>query len=552
MRLQVGESLETDVLVIGGGGAGLRAAVAAAETGARVLLLSDSRVGYGSLTAVAGGAFASVPPGRRDSVTDGWHRHFEDTVTGGRFLCDQELALALARDVPDEVTYLERQGATYATLETTPWLRHAVDPGHHAAAMFYGPNAIGTDITLPLRAYAVSLGVTMLDGTMATRLVVEDGNVLGALALTREGSIQAISAKATVLATGGMGQAYARTDNTPGATGDGYALAYKAGLPLRDMEYMQFYPAALGSGVPGLFYEILVAGTEGRLLNAIGEDVVGLHGLDDPLSLTRDVLSIAIMREVAAGRGVDGGVQLDLASVTDKALADVAPILPKAALRGQRTFTVAPTAHTHLGGIAVTPQMETGLDGLYAAGEVVGGVHGANRLSGNAISEILVFGAIAGSQAAQRAADRTGGHMDSRHATTERDRLEKLSRGNGTDSKALRTALKNLMWTEAGVLRNEESLSRALEGIAQLKSKRRYMGAKDGRGLQHLIKTHNLLLSAELLCRSALVRTESRGAHCRTDCPAEDDDWLCFVVVRKGEQGPNVSTRPVSFPHLHP
>ncbi|MFC2008439.1 FAD-dependent oxidoreductase [Chloroflexota bacterium] len=552
MRLQVGNSLEADVLVIGGGGAGLRAAVAAAETGARVLLLSDSRVGYGSLTAVAGGAFASVAPGRRDNVAHGWRRHFEDTVSGGRFLCDQELALTMTRDVPDEVSYLERHGATYATPDTAPWLRHSVDPGHHAAVMFYGRNAIGTDITVPLRTYAESLGVTLLDGTMVTGLILEEGRVLGALTLTRDGAVQAIAARATVLATGGMGQAYARTDNTPGATGDGYALAYKAGLPLRDMEYMQFYPAGLGSGVPGLFYEILVAGTGGRLFNSSAEDVLQLHGLDDPLSMTRDVLSIAIMKEVAAGRGVDGGVQLDLASVPDMTLTEIAPVLPKAALRGQRTFTVAPTAHTHLGGIVVTPRMETGLDGLYAAGEVVGGVHGANRLSGNAISDILVFGAIAGSQAAHRAAESTSALPDSQHARAERDRLQRLLRGGNVDSKSVRTALKQLMWTKAGVLRSEESLSVALKGLSELKASLRSAGAVDGRGLQHLLKTRNLLLSAELLCRSALARTESRGAHWRSDYPAEDDDWLRSVVIRRGLAGPDVSTRPVSLPHLQP
>ena len=545
MRVHVSEGVDTDVLVIGGGGAGLRAAVAAAETGARVHVVSDARVGYGCLTAVSGGAFAST------QASD-WQGHFRDTVVGGRFLGDQELQLRLAQSIDDEATRLAGYGALYLSPDKAPWLNHVIDPGHRAAKMLYGRHAIGTDITVALRSRAQALGIALLEGVMTTELVVEEDQVLGAHVVTREGNLQAIAARATVLATGGMGQAYAHTDNTPGATGDGYCLAYSLGLALRDMEFMQFYPLALGSGTPGIYYEILVSGVEGQLLNSNGEDIRRIHGLHDPHSTTRDYLSIAIMKEVAAGRGVDGGVVLDISSIPDTLLEILRPILPKAALRGHRKFTVAPTAHTHLGGVMVDATMSTGIAGLYAAGEVIGGVHGANRLGGNALSEVLVFGSVAGYSAAAHAASVAVTPMPQDRTDVERKRLETLSGGSSSDYKAIRQELKQTMWKDAGVLRNEESLERALGAIHRLRKRLRGVGAKDGRGLQQLLKTRNLLRSAELLCLSALTRTESRGAQSRTDYPAEDEDWLRYVVIRKGPEGPSVSTRPVSFPHIRP
>jgi len=545
MRLQTGNNIETDVLVIGGGGAGLRAAVAAAEKGAKVLILSDARVGYGCLTAVSGGAFAST----RASDLQG---HFRDTVVGGRFLGDQELQLKLAQSIDDEAKRLERYGALYLNSETTSWLTHVIDPGHRAAQMIYGRHAIGTDITSTLRSRAEALGITLLEGAMATELVVEDDQVLGAHVVTRESLLQAISARATVLATGGMGQAYARTDNTPGATGDGYCLAYNLGLPLRDMEFMQYYPVALGSGTPGIYYEILVSGVGGQLLNSDGEDIRQIHGLRDPHSTTRDYLSIAVMKEVAAGKGIDGGVVLDISSIPDTILDAVTPILPKAALRGHTRFNVAPTAHTHLGGVIVDDTMSTGLSGLYASGEVTGGVHGANRLGGNALSEVLVYGGVAGNSAAEHAASVSPAPVPRDRTDAERKRIETLAGGSTSDYRAIRLELRQLMWKDAGVLRSQESLERALGAISRIGKRLRGVGAKDGRGLQHLLKTHCLLLSAELLCHSALTRTESRGAQSRTDYPGEDDDWLRSVVIRKGPEGPSVSTRPVSFPHIQP
>jgi len=546
VKVSLASSIDTDVLVLGGGGAGLRAAVAAAEAGVRVLVLSDTRVGYGSLTAVSGGAFASTQ--RSDP-----QGHFRDTVIGGRFLGDQDLALTLTQGIDVEAEQLAAYGAQYLEEERAPWLRHVIDPGHHCAVMVYGRSSIGTDITLPLRSVAESMGTRFIEGAMATRLIVEDGRALGAYVLTRDGQLRMVVARATILATGGMGQVYSHTDNTPGATGDGYCLAYEAGLSLRDMEFMQFYPVNLGTGFPGVYYEILVAGVEGRLINAEGDDVRQLHGLDDPQSLTRDYLSIAMMREVAAGRGVDGGVILDIEHVPEETLRVLEPVLPKAALRGQRRFNVVPTAHTHMGGVVVDCDMATSLSGLYAAGEVTGGVHGANRLGGNALSEVLVFGSIAGRSAAGYASRVSEIHPDEALANTEGARLESLAKGSPDGLKSIRTRLKEVMWHDAGVLRSEPSLLTALDTVSELERSLEDVGAQDGRGLQSVLKTRNMLLAGKLLCTAALKRTESRGAHWRQDRPESDDDeWLKTILVRHGEHEPVVSTRQVTQPYIQP
>ncbi len=552
MTIEKREPVQTDVLIIGGGGAGLSAALAAARTGSRVAIISDTRVGRGSLTAMSGGACACTSlPDYGDNVC-GWQCHFEDTVTAGRYLCDQNLALEFTREIPHELPRLRENGVDCVE-DAASWLAYCIDPGHYAARMYYGSNAIGTDLTFPMALDASGRNVAFHEGMVATRLLVDGERVVGALALTRDGYIQPFTAGATVLATGGAGHMYERTDNSPGATGDGYVLALDAGLPLRDMEFMQFYPTALHSGTTGVYYEVIVAGVNAPLLNCNGDDIRRLHGLEDPHSLTRDNLSIAIMREVVEGRGVEGGVRLDLSGIPTETLSAINPVLPRPAHRGQRSFVVAPTAHTHLGGVWINSRTETELRGLYAAGEVAGGVHGSNRLGGNALSEVLVFGRIAGSQAARFAASHEPPRAYGNASADECARLSALLGPQKEGAKRLRNELKKTMWQKAGVVRDGTSIEDALMQIAELRHALNQERAPGGRELQNLIKTHNLFTTAELVCLSARVRTESRGAHFRTDFPAENDvDWLKTIVFQKGTGGIGVSRKPVSLPYLSP
>ena len=543
-----------DVLVIGGGGAGLRAAIEAAEAGANVAIVSQSRVGYGSLTAMSGGGFSSSRlPGKGDSAPEGWQQHFEDTVAGGHYLSDQSLARLLALRVPGEIAQLDRYGVRLARPDAAPWLAYSVNPGHRAATIMYGEHIIGTDFTFPMRDYAQQQGVRFFEGMLVTRLLLHDRQVVGAVALSRDGAIRRFAARATVLAAGGAGQLFGRTDNSTGSTGDGYALAYEAGLPLRDMEFMQFYPLATGNGSPGIFYEIVVVSAGAKLLNAEGDDILARHGLTDPVSLTRDLVSRVVMREVLEGRGIDGGVILDLSAIPEMVLHDLAPLLPRGSNSGKMRIKVAPTAHTHLGGVIINERTETSLRGLYAAGEVCGGVHGANRLSGNALSELFVFGAIAGAAAAKRAADLPAPGLPDEIAAAECRRLESLVGPSGPDARALRSELQRIMWQQAGVIRSGEPLSAALQEIERLRGCLPALRAEAGQALQYLLKTHNLFLCAEMLCRAALIRTESRGAHCRSDYPERNDrDWLQSIVIQRDDERPNLSFRPVSLSYLKP
>ncbi len=554
MNMERRATEQLDVLVIGGGGAGLRAAIEAAEAGAKVAIVSQSRVGYGSLTAMSGGGFSSVrQPGKGDSEPEGWQQHFEDTVAAGHYLADQSLARLLALRVPGEMAQLDRFGVRLARPGAAPWLAYSVDPGHRAAAMIFGEHSIGTDFTFPMRDYAQRQGVRFFEGMLVTRLLLCDLQVVGVVALSRDGAIQLFAARSTVLATGGVGQLFSRTDNSAGSTGDGYALAYEAGLPLRDMEFMQFYPLATGPGSPGIFYEVLVAGAGAKLLNSEGEDILARHGLNDPMSLTRDRVSRVIMREVLEGRGCDGGAILDLSAIPGTVLDDVSLLLPKGSNSGKMHVKVAPTSHTHLGGVIINERTETSLKGLYAVGEVCGGVHGANRLSGNALSELFVFGAIAGAEAAKTAGDSPTPGLPDDIAAAECRRMESLVGLSGRDARILRSELRQIMWQQAGVIRSEEPLREALAGIERLRGCLPALRAEAGQALQYLLKTHNLFLCAEMLCRAALARTESRGAHCRSDYPEKNDqDWLRSIVLQRDNERPDLSFRPVELRYLKP
>ncbi|MBN1856450.1 MAG: FAD-dependent oxidoreductase [Dehalococcoidia bacterium] len=554
MRLERHNAPEFDVLVIGGGGAGLRAAIAAAEEGAHVAVVSQSRAGYGGLTTISGGAFAATQSADAIGLEpQGWLGHFEDTVKGGHYLCDQSLARLLALEVPEQLHHLERFGVRFAVPDTSPWLAYSTDPGHFHAGMVFGSNIFGADFTIPMRAFAQSLGISFFEGMLVTRLVVDNGKVLGAIALSRGGTVTAFSAKATVLATGGAGQMFARTDNTAGSTGDGYALAHDAGLPLRDMEFMQFYPLATGNGTPGLFYEMLVVAAGGRVLNNEGADIVAMSGIKDRMSLTRDVLSRLVQWQIRDGHGIDGGVILDLSLLDDQTLHDISVVLPKGWERGKRRFWTAPTAHTYLGGVVINERSETGISGLYAAGEVCGGVHGANRLSGNALSEIFVFGARAGTESSNHARHSQVRPISEEVLSEEASRIEGLLGQSTVEVKSLRDRLREAMWHGAGVIRDEASLNAALDMVHELRGELTGARAEDAMALQYLIKTRNLLLCGELLCTAARLRTESRGAHCRADYPAQDNEaWLRSIVLRGKQDGIEVTCDQVNLQYWEP
>ena len=532
MRHSSYHTVSTDVLVIGGGGAGLRAAIAAREPGVEVVIVSSSRVGYGSNTTISGGGFAAVLQ-QAEGGPDSWQQHLEDTVVGGYFLSRQALAEIVTRGAERQYQDLARFGVSCQTAEAAPWVALSLDPGHSRSRLIYSQRAFGTDFTFPLREYALGQGVEFLEGVLITRLLKDGGRVVGAMGINGQGQGVVFLAAAVILASGGLGRVYQRNDNVAGATGDGYALAYEAGAVLQDMEFVQFYPLGLRSGTPAVFYECLLLDTGGRLLNRNGEDIVAKHRIADPMRLTRDRLSLAIAQEVASGLGYQERIVLDLTEVETEKLAILQPLLPKTVFQGERRFLVAPTAHFHMGGVRINERAETSVPGLYAAGEVGGGVHGANRLSGNALTEIWVMGMVAGHEAAGRVKDTVRGKMSSDEVAGEMARIGRLISGkSGEAVEPLRRSLQECMWRQAGIIREAQGLEEAQRQLAGLGSRYRDLSVAGGTELLSALRLGNMLTVSGMVLGSALYRKESRGAHYRRDYPEQNDsEWLCNVLL---------------------
>jgi len=542
MGLQNTESISADVLIIGGGGASLKAAIAAREGGADALVVSKSRIGYGNNTYISAGAFAATgwgDPADSDSV------HMRDAVLGGRFLNDQGLLSAVTREAGAQVPFLEKCGVRFFKRNDTLLLGQA--PGHSHPRGVSVIQRSGIGFMNPLKAYAEGVGVRFSDHVYVTRLIAREGRIAGATGVARDGTYISISAKSVVLGTGGFGRLFQFTNNARGITGDGLGLAFDVGVALRDMEFVQFYPTAVGtSGNRMLLYEAIVSRFGAVLRNKLGDDIVEKHHLRDLRAMTRDRMSRAIMQEIAEGRDVDGGVVLDLNPVDD--LSRMAPLLPGGWTKDRREIVVSPTTHFCMGGIVVDEQTETVLPGLFAAGEVCGGVHGANRLGGNALAEVFAFGGVAGRNAAERAKEIGRIDLPSKAVEDERVRLCSLFSESGDDQNSLRRSLREVMWFKAGIIRNQTDLSEALTEIRALRNQSQTVRVTSPGQLVKVLELGHMLLLAGIVCQAALLRTESRGAHYRTDYPEERNPrWLKNIIAVKKGGEIHLETHPVSL-----
>jgi len=534
MKFSGTETMTCEVLIIGGGGAGLRAAIEARQAGADVLLVSKSRVGYANNTYIAKAIIAASGWG---DPRDGGRAHLEDTVNGGRLLNDRELVSVMVNEAKREISFLEKCGVIFAKKERQFHTEQIA--GHSFPRQIRGQHRTGSDLMLPLKQYAEKIGVRFADRVFITRLFSSGNHVAGASGVSHDGRFLVFKAGSVILATGGFGQVYLHTNNAAGITGDGQALALELGLPLKGMEFVQFYPTATGRlGNRLILSEVLVMAEGAILKNSAGEDIALKHGLKDPMQMTRDRLAQTIMGELLAGRDVDGGIIMDLSPIPEERLVPLGSLLPSGWHPDQKTLVVAPTTHFCMGGIMIDKNAETSLAGLFAAGEVTAGVHGANRLGGNALCEVFTFGGIAGGKAVARA--RESGPIDlSRDATDhEKLRLQSRFKGTGENPKDLARSLKEIMWLKVGILRDSKGLSEALEKILELQVKAVEVSIKKASDLIRCLELDNMLRLSEVVCRSALLRDESRGSHYRTDYPKEDNDrWLQNIVVRKGENG---------------
>jgi succinate dehydrogenase/fumarate reductase flavoprotein subunit len=525
-------ALRCDVLVIGGGGAALRAAIAARETGADVLVVSKTRVGLGNNTYISKATWAV--PGIADPE-DSYRAHVKDTMLGGCFLNDEKMVERVAQGAGRLIPFMEKCGVPLATKDGRFVFQHT--PGHSYIRHVRGENRTGSDLMLPIKGYAERIGVRFLDRVAVTALIPQEERVAAATGISEDGAFYSIGCRSAVLATGGYARIYLHTNNAPGIQGDGQDIAFGLGVPLKDMEFVQFYPTALGRHGAGLLlYEVLVFQAGARLKNAAGEDILNKHGLDDLRKLTRDHLARAIRVEVEKGLGVDGGVVMDLGGIAPENAAAVSSVFPGGWSPSKKEVVVSPTAHFCMGGLVTDSEARTAMAGLFAAGEVCAGVHGANRLGGNALSEIFVMGEVAGTNAGLSAKETPFPQVPEREILAERKRLESWVSDTGKDAKALCRSLQSVMWEQAGIIRSAASLGAALAHFEELDVLSKTCKAENPSQLMRRLDLDHMLRVSKMVCKAALLRTESRGAHYRSDCPQEKNpEWKKNIVIRKAD-----------------
>ncbi|MFC1941862.1 FAD-binding protein [Chloroflexota bacterium] len=538
MNLKQALVIEADVLVVGSGAAGLRAAIAARENGSDVLLISRSRTGLGNNTAIAGRGVAA--PNTRVNPDDSIEVYFKDTIIGGRFLNDQTLVDIMTRSAAEEVMNLERFGVRFQKKDGDFVLDPVPGFSYPRTHMPEG-STLGTSFSIPLTQFAEKIGVRLMPGVFICRLIKKDDHFAGAIGMDKSGQIYYLKAKAMVLATGGLGQIYLRTDNAKDTNGDGYSLAYNLGIPLVDMEFIQYIPTSWGDfgGSRIIAYEPFVLVGGAKFLNAHNEDILERHEISDPMLMTRSAVSRAMMLEIMEGRGIEGSVIMDLTVVPEQVYSEIVATLPSHVIpKGMVRQLVSPTVHFCCGGVKVDVDCQTAVPGLFGAGEVCGGLQGANRVAGNAFTACYVMGAIAGSNASTYARNMLSRILSSSEFDEELSQLQAVvPTGGNQDVARLHQQLKDTMWHNVGVIRTQSKLRQGLQDIELLKERMARAALASPADLIEFLSMTNMLVISDMIIKSALIRTESRGNHYRADFPSEDNNgWLRNITVWKGDQ----------------
>ncbi|GAA0604573.1 fumarate reductase/succinate dehydrogenase flavoprotein subunit [Sporichthya brevicatena] len=573
-----------DVLVIGAGGAGLRAAIAAHESGARTAVVCKSLLGKAHTVMAEGGIAAAMGNVWQD---DNWKVHFRDTMRGGKMLNNWRMAQLHAQEAPARVWELEEWGALFD--RTKDGLISQRDfGGHRYARLAHVGDRTGLEMIRTLQQRVVALGIDVYMECTITRLLTDGtgeeahgarrGNIAGAFGYWREtGRFIAFEAPSVVLATGGIGKSFKVTSNSWEYSGDGHALAARAGATLLNMEFIQFHPTGMvwPPSVRGILVTESVRGDGGILKNKDGKrfmfdyipDFFKADTADNeaeadrwyedkknnrrpPELLPRDEVARAINAEVKAGRGSPaGGAYLDIASRRSpeyirkrlpsmyhqfKELADVDIT--------KEPMEVGPTCHYIMGGVEVEPDTAAAtVPGLYAAGEVAGGMHGSNRLGGNSLSDLIVFGKRAGDAAAEYAKSHTARIADDQLDVAAKEAVAPFEREGGENPYALHQELQNTMNTLVGIIRDADEMSAALEKLQELKARAKNLSVEGNRqfnpGWHLAIDLRNMLLCSEMVAKAALERKESRGGHTRNDYPKTDPEWGTKNIILSEKDG---------------
>ena len=546
-----------DILIVGAGLAGMRAAIAAPPD-LDVAVISKVHPVRSHSVAAQGGINAAL--GENDS----WEAHAYDTTKGGLYLGDQDAIEAMCREAPDDIHELERLGVIFSRDEQG---RIAQRPfgGAGFPRTCYAADRTGHAILHAMYEQLLKRRVAVYEEWYVTSLIVEDGACRGVVAWDLiHGRLRAIGAKAVILATGGSGRVFLTSTNAVINTGDGMALAYRAGAPLADMEFVQFHPTTLkGTGI------LITEGARGEgayLLNTLGERFMKTYAPQQMELATRSTVSLAIGQEILEGRGVDGCVLLDLRHLGRQRILERLPQIRQLAIEFagldpiETPIPVRPGAHYQMGGVRTNQWAETGIAGLYAAGECACvSVHGANRLGGNSLIETIVFGRRAGIRAGEYVRTVAPRALTTNQLATEQARVHQLMSQEGSiRAWQIREELGQLMSLNLGLVRTHESMSAAISSLNALIQRAASVTVQDkglvfNMELVQAFELQSLLDVAETIITSALARTESRGAHYRSDFPKRDDThWLKHTLTRRAPGGLTVEYDPVTVTRFPP
>jgi succinate dehydrogenase / fumarate reductase, flavoprotein subunit len=531
------ETHEHDVLVIGAGGAGLRAAIEALAQGVSVGVVSKSLLGKAHTVMAEGGIAASMA---NVDTKDDWRVHFGDTMRGGKFLNNWRMAQLHAQEAPERVRELEHWGAIFDRTADGNILQRAFG-GHTYKRLCHVGDRTGLEMIRTLQDRGVQMGFDVYMECTIVKLLTEAGRCVGAIGYWREqGRFVVFKAKSVIMATGGIGKAWPITSNSWEYTGDGMALAYEAGAELLDLEFVQFHPTGMvwPPGVQGILVTEAVRGEGGILTNSKGERFMEKY---DPKRMelsTRDVVARSIYTEVKQGRGTEhGGAYLDIshkpAEYVKKKLPSMYHQFKELAdvdiTKGP--MEVGPTCHYVMGGIRVDADTaQSTLPGLFAAGEAAAGLHGANRLGGNSLSDLLVFGRRAGLAAAKHAKETAPPNIDAAQIdAAEKYALAPFQSQGGENPYAIHRDLQKTMQSLVGIFRERADLEKALVELRQLNERWTHTSVEGSRMFNpcwHLaLDLKSMLTISEAVARCALVREESRGAHSRIDFPELSSEW---------------------------